>query len=82
MTGLYSTYNSCTSNVYLNNKYHTSIFNLFNNAGYYTNSLHNFTEAYYYRSTIHKNMGSQAYYGVQSLKIPFYTLRAKFPLLF
>ncbi|MBQ6841208.1 MAG: sulfatase-like hydrolase/transferase [Bacilli bacterium] len=73
MTGLYSIYNSCTSNIYLNNTYSTSIFNLFNNAGYYTNSLHNFTEAYYYRSTIHKNMGSKAYYGVQDLKIPFYT---------
>lgn len=73
MTGLYSIYNYCTSNVYLNNKYSTSMFNLFNNAGYYTNSLHNFTEAYYYRKTIHANMGSQKYYGVQDLDIPYYT---------
>jgi len=73
MTGLYSIYNNCTSNIYLNNTYFTSIFNLFNNAGYYTNSLHNYTEGYYYRNTIHKNMGSQKYYGVQDLDIPFYS---------
>jgi len=73
MTGLYSIYNLCTSNVYLNNSYYTSIFNLFNNEGYYTNSLHNFTEGYYYRSTIHANMVSSKYYGVQDLEIPFYT---------
>jgi len=73
MTGLYSIYNMCTSNIYLNNSYFTSIFNLFNNKNYYTNSLHNFTEGYYYRSTIHTNMGSQKYYGVQDLDIPYYT---------
>lgn len=71
MTGLYSIYNSCTANVYKNNTYFTGIFNLFNNAGYYTSSMHNYTEAYYYRSTIHKNLGSQKYYGVQSLGIPY-----------
>ena len=73
MTGLYSIYNNCTSNIYLNNTYYTSIFNLFNNAGYQTNSMHNFTESYYYRSIIHKNMGSEIYYGVQDLGIPFHT---------
>ncbi|MBO5095949.1 MAG: LTA synthase family protein [Bacilli bacterium] len=71
MTGLYSIYNSCTANVYKNNTYFTSIFNLFNNAGYYTSSMHNYTEAYYYRSRIHTNLGSQKYYGVQSLGIPY-----------
>lgn len=71
MTGLYSIYNSCTANIYKNNTYFTSIFNLFNNAGYYTTSMHNYTEAYYYRSRIHTNLGSQKYYGVQSLGIPY-----------
>ena len=30
MTGLYSIYNSCTSNVYVKNTYYEAIFNLFN----------------------------------------------------
>ena len=71
MTGLYSIYNSCTANIYKNNTYFTSIFNLFNKNNYYTTSMHDYTEAYYYRSTIHSNAGSQRYYGVNDLNIPY-----------
>ena len=71
LISLYTIYNSCTANYYKNNKYFESMFNLFNKAGYYTTSYHNYTEGYYYRGTIHPNLGSQKYYGVQALKIPF-----------
>lgn len=69
MTGLYSIYNTCTSNVYKKNTYHEAIFNLFNNKGYKTSSFHDFVEWYYYRETIHPNMGSSKYYGAKDLKI-------------
>lgn len=72
MTGLYTIYNNCTANVYKNNTYDTSIFNLFKESGYKTSSMHNYTEAYYYRRTIHNNLGSEKYYGVQDLGIPYY----------
>ncbi|MBQ8901448.1 MAG: sulfatase-like hydrolase/transferase [Bacilli bacterium] len=69
MTGLYSIYNTCTTNVYKNNTYFESIFGLFNDKGYTTTSMHNFVEWYYYRKTIHPNMGSGKYYGAGDLKI-------------
>ena len=69
MTGLYSIYNTCTTNVYKNNTYFESIFGLFNNKGYTTTSMHNFVEWYYYRKTIHPNMGSSKYYGAGDLNI-------------
>lgn len=68
MTGLYSIYNTCTSNVYRKNTYFESIFGLFNDKGYTTTSMHNFVEWYYYRKTIHPNMGSK-YYGADKLGI-------------
>lgn len=71
MTSLYSIYNNCTSNLYVNNTYPESIFNLFNNKGYYTFSAHDYTEHYYYRNEIHTNMGSRAYYGVDKLGIEY-----------
>ncbi len=69
MTGLYSIYNTCTTNVYKNNTYFESIFGLFNDKGYTTTSMHNFVEWYYYRKTIHPNMGSSKYYGAGDLNI-------------
>lgn len=72
LTGLYSIYNTCTSNIYLNNTYYESLFNLFNNNGYITNSMHDYTDSYYYRTIIHPNMGSQAYYGANELGIDFF----------
>ena len=69
MTGLYSIYNTCTSNVYKNNTYFESIFGLFNDKGYRTTSFHDFVEWYYKRSVIHPNMGSGKYYGAQDLGI-------------
>lgn len=71
MTSLYSIYNTCTASKYKKNKYYNSIFNIFNDTNYVTFSAHNYTEAYYPRKTIHTNLGSQEYYGVQKLKIPY-----------
>ena len=69
MTGLYSIYNTCTSNVYKNNKYFNAVFNLFNDKGYTTTSAHNFVEWYYRRKVIHPNMGSGKYYEPGNLNI-------------
>jgi len=69
MTGLYSIYNTCTTNVYKKNTYFNAIFSLFNEKGYSTTSMHNFVEWYYYRKTIHPNMGSGTYYGADKLGI-------------
>ncbi len=69
MTGLFSIYNTCTSNVYKDNTYFEAIFNLFNNKGYNTSSMHDFVEWYYKRKTIHPNMGSMHYYGADALGI-------------
>lgn len=72
MTSLYTIQNNCTANVFSSNKYFTSIFNLFKNEGYKTSSMHDYTEQYYVRSVIHKNLGSDAYYNVNDLNIPYY----------
>ncbi len=69
MTGLYSIYNTCTSNVYKDNSYFEAIFNLFNNKGYTTTSMHDFVEWFYKRKTIHPNMGSMKYYNANNLDI-------------
>ena len=71
MTSLYSIANLCTASKYENNSYFQSVFNLYNDAGYTTFSAHNYTDAYYPRTRIHPNMGSQQYYGVQDLGIPY-----------
>lgn len=72
MTGLYTIYNNCTANVYKDNTYYESIFNLFKNRDYKATSMHNYLEHYYSRKTIHKNLGSEKYYGVDDLGIPYY----------
>ena len=71
MLSLYSIQNTCTANIYKENKYNQSIFELFNKDGYTTTSMHNFTEHYYFRNEIHTNMGSSKYYGVQDLGIEY-----------
>ena len=71
MIGIYSIYNTCTTNDFKGNTYFNSIFNLFNKENYYTFSAHNYTEHYYERRTIHQNMGSQKYYGVEDLNIDY-----------
>lgn len=71
MVSLYTINNSCTANIYKNNVYPESIFNLFKNDGYQTSSYHNYTEQYYRRKIIHPNMGSDHYYGVEELGIPY-----------
>ncbi len=69
MISLYSINNTCTANLYADNKYFESIFNLFNNEGYTTNSFHDHYDQYYYRTEIHKNMGSNKFYKVQDMNI-------------
>lgn len=79
MTSLFSIYRTCTANTYKENTYPQSIFNLYNKKGYITSSFHNYDETYYFRSTIHKNMGSNAYYGVEELEIPFLETYKEWP---
>ena len=71
MTSLYSIANICTGSKYSDNSYFQSVFNLYNKENYVTFSAHNYTDAYYPRTKIHPNMGSQQYYGVKDLKIPY-----------
>ena len=79
MVSLYTINNSCTANIYKNNVYPNAIFNLFNNAGYTTSSYHNYTEQYYSRKVYHPNMGSQKYYGVKALGIPYSNVYQEWP---
>lgn len=79
MVSLFSINSSCTANKYKQNVYFKSIFNLFNNAGYSTSSYHNYTSAYYYRQTIHSNMGSNVFYDVKALKIPYSSVYEEWP---
>ncbi len=79
MVSLYTINNTCTANIYRNNKYPGAIFNLFNQAGYTTTSYHNYTEHYYYRKVYHPNMGSGKYYGVQALGIPYSNVYQEWP---
>lgn len=79
MTGLYSIYNTCTSNSYKNNTYFESIFGLFNSAGYTTRSYHDYTEWYYYRNTIHSNMGSNKYLDVDDLNMKIRGVYGQWP---
>ena len=53
---------------------------MFKNAGYKTSSMHDYTEQYYVRSVIHKNLGSDAYYNVNDLNIPYYNEYSLFVL--
>lgn len=79
MTSLFTINNTCTSNVYKYNKYPESIFNLFRNKGYKATSYHNYTEQYYRRKIIHPNMGSEHYYGVEELGIPYNNAYEEWP---
>ncbi len=79
MTSLYTINNTCTANIYKNNKYPQALLNLFVNADYSTSSYHNYTEQYYYRKTYHPNMGSQHFYGVQELGIQYSNVYQEWP---
>ena len=79
MSSLYTINNTCTANEYKDNKYPEAIFNLFNKMGYTTQSFHNYTDQYYYRRVIHPNMGSQKYWGVESLNIPYSNVYKEWP---
>lgn len=71
LTSLFTINNTCTANTYASNKYFEAAYNIFNNAGYYTSSYHDYTQQYYRRNKIHTNLGSQKYYGVTDLDIPY-----------
>ena len=71
MTSLYSISNTCTAKTYIDNTYFESMFNIFNDSDYYTFSAHDYTEHYYPRNQIHTNLGSQKYYGVETLGIEY-----------
>ena len=79
MVSLYTINTLCTTNTYKNNVYPQSIFNLFKNAGYTTSSYHNYTDHYYARSIIHPNMGSEHYYDVTELGIPYSNVYKEWP---
>ena len=79
ITGLYSIYNTCTSNTYKDNTYFESIFGLFNNAGYTTRSFHDYTEWYYYRNTIHSNMYSEKYLDIDDLNMSIKGIYGEWP---
>ena len=79
MLSLFSINNVCTANRYKNNVYPQAIFNLFANKGYTTSSFHNYTDYYYTRTVIHPNMGSQHYYDVRELGIPYSNVYQEWP---
>ena len=79
MLSLFSINNVCTANLYKNNVYPQAIFNLFANKGYTTSSFHNYTDYYYTRTVIHPNMGSQHYYDVRELGIPYSNVYQEWP---
>ena len=79
MASLFTINNVCTANEYRNNKYPEAIFNVFKRSGYTTQSFHNYTDQYYYRSIIHPNMGSDKYWGVESLNIPYSNVYKEWP---
>ncbi len=79
MVSLYTINNSCTANNYKNNVYPEALLSLFKNAGYKTSSYHNYTEHYYARKTYHPNMGSEHYYGVEELGIPYSKVYQEWP---
>ena len=79
MTSLYTINNFCTANYYKNNKYPYALLNLFKNAGYKTTSYHNYTDQYYARKVYHPNMGSEHFYGVQELRIPYSNVYQEWP---
>ena len=79
MLSLYSINLVCTANRHRNNVYPQALFNLFKNKGYTTSSFHNYTDQYYYRATIHPNMGSEHFYGVKELGIPYSNVYQEWP---
>lgn len=72
MTSLFSINNTCTTQSFKDNKYFQSIFNIFKNEGYKTSSYHNYNDYFYNRTISHKNMGSEAYYDINTIE-PDYT---------
>ncbi len=79
MTSLYTFGDECTINRYANNTYPESLLNLFKENQYTTSSFHNYTDTFYKRSVIHEKLGSDKYYGVQDLAIPYSNQYSEWP---
>lgn len=79
MTSLYTDSSICSYNTYANNTYPESLLNLFKTDMYTTSSFHNYTDTFYRRSVTHVNLGSDKYYGVQDLAIPYSNQYSEWP---
>ena len=79
MTSLYTDASICSMNDYANNVYPESLLNLFKESRYTTTSFHNYTDTFYRRSVTHVNLGSDKYYGVQDLSIPYSNQYSEWP---
>lgn len=79
LTGLYAINNDCSANKYMRNIYPESLFNLFKSSEYSVSSYHNYSEQFYNRPIIHPNLGSDNYYGVQALSIPYNNKYSEWP---
>lgn len=72
ITSLLTVPGLCNHDQYYTNTFSNSLFELFKSDGYYASSYHNYTDYYYNRNIMHANMGSEAYYDFNALKIdPF-----------
>lgn len=79
ITSLYPISNDCTANRYIRNVYPESLFNLFKKNEYVVNSFHNYSEHFFNRPVISPNLGSDKYYGVQALSIPYNSKYSEWP---
>ena len=79
LTSLYAISSTCTTNTYLNNTYFESMFNRFRASGYKTSSFHDYDDTYYQRSIYHYNLGSEKFYNVVDLGIPYVSNGVEWP---
>lgn len=79
LTSLYAISSTCTTNTYLNNTYFKSMFNRFRASGYKTSSFHDYDDTYYQRSIYHYNLGSEKFYNVVDLGIPYVSNGVEWP---
>ena len=79
MISQFTILNECTANIKKNNTYFNSLFNLMKNDDYSTTSFHNYDQHYYDRKVIHPNFGSDGYYDVNDLEIPYNEVYEEWP---
>lgn len=76
---VYSIETTCTVNTYRNNKYPEALLSMLSKNGYYTSTYHDYSDHYYYRNTFEYNFGTQKYYSVTDLGIPYSTEYKEWP---